>query len=75
MPDERVETDEESGGGTGRRYWPDLKSVAEVQAGGRAGEDAQSGEEQKMPGRVLGRWVVFSGRGSPWQQVLPCPRG
>ena len=75
MPDERVETDEESGGGTGRRYWPDLKSVAEVQAGGRAGEDAHAGEVQKRLRRVLGRWVVASGHGSPRPQVLPCPRG
>ena len=75
MPDERVETKQESRGGTKLRYCLAVKSAAEVQAGGRAGEDAQSGEEQKMPGRVLGRWVVFSGRGSPWQQVLPCPRG
>lgn len=75
MPDERVETKQESRGGTKLRYCLAVKSVAEVQAGGRAGEDAHAGEEQKMPRRVLGRWVVFSGRGSPWQQVLPCPRG
>ena len=75
MPDERVETDEESGGGTGRRYWPDLKSVAEVQAGGRAGEDAHADGVQKKPTRVLGRWVVSSRHDSSRGPAVPCPRG
>ena len=45
MPDERAETKQDSRGGTKLRYFLAVKSVAEVQAGGRAGEDAHAIEE------------------------------
>ncbi len=54
MPDERLKR-MRNGGGTGLRYWPDLKSVAEVQAG-----DEQQGThadgEQKTGARAGGGW-------------------
>ena len=74
MPDERVETKQESRGGTKLRYCLAVKSVAEVQAGGRAGGDAHASEEQKRLRRVPGRWVVFRGHGFPRPQVLSCSR-
>ncbi len=75
MPDERVETKQESRGGTKLRYCLAVKSVAEVQAGGRAGEDAHADEVQKKPTRVLGRWVVSLRHGSSRGPAVPCPRG